>query len=167
MTFSEWLIKENKVEIRDFSKLRFPRFWKFRTNANAIAVKGKYVYFRGLGGLSEQKKEQMLVHELLHIETQRKVGWFRYLVKYAFNRSFRIKDEIRAYVRSMEYLYMNGNDINPLPRLISGDLNANYRINDRQAKKAFQALLFAREDIIEGAITTVRDLKERYNEEQS
>jgi len=41
--------------------------------------------------------EALLRHEMLHIQQQRKWGFFRYMYKWLFQKEFRAKVEVEAY----------------------------------------------------------------------
>jgi hypothetical protein len=78
--------------------------WLWRKFAlDAVTLKGKYIYFRNVSKLSEIGLTALLFHEGFHAASQRKIGWTRYALRYALSPSFRLDEEIEAYLRQIEY----------------------------------------------------------------
>ena len=72
--------------------------WLINPWAVGIAFKKIYIKEKYWYTLSDAEKEEVLKHEYYHIISQRKQGSLRWLIKYIFSNSFRLQEEIGAYL---------------------------------------------------------------------
>jgi hypothetical protein len=113
------------------SETKVPWYWKNFSFANAVALKGKYVYIRDLADCEPYEKALILVHEAFHVDRQRRIGWFKYLLKYT-TKKFRAKEETHAYIRTMEFKHIMGTLKPTAPSIYSQAIAKNYRLEDRE-----------------------------------
>lgn len=130
--FSNWLQTHFKFRARDMSETKVPWYWKNFSFANAVALKGKYVYVRDLAGCEPYEKALILVHEAYHIGRQQRIGWFKYLVRYGTSRKFRAFEETHAYIRTMEFKHIMGTLKPNAPSIYADAIADNYHIGDRE-----------------------------------
>jgi hypothetical protein len=158
--FSEWLISEYRLVVRDMSETNLPWLWRL-FNVSAFAVRGKYVYIRDLAKRSERSLCRTLVHEIRHIRRQRgRLGWFVFLFRYGTSQSFRAMEEVQAYTRSLEARVMYG--IEASPTYYAKLIRDNYRVNEQQYLKARSVLIENYGKIKRGEIHIVRDLWNKF-----
>lgn len=48
--------------------------------------------------------ESLIIHEVVHLERQKKMDNWKYILKYIFRRSFRFNEELLAYSAQMTYI---------------------------------------------------------------
>jgi len=75
------------------------------------------------GGLNADL-ELVIEHELKHLERQREVGLFRWLLKYCIDKNFRFEEELVAVKASVELSRKIGvkMDIDKISKILSGPM---------------------------------------------
>jgi hypothetical protein len=116
------------------SETKIPWYWKNFSFANAVALKGKYVYIRDLADCEPYEKALILVHEAFHIQRQQRIGWFKYLVRYGTSRKFRAFEETHAYIRTMEFKHIMGTLKKNAAAVYTDVIDDNYRIGSNRTQ---------------------------------
>src|SRR5690349_15364617 len=89
-----------------------PRWWKYLPLVGSDLTLTKYpsiylpehVYARWVNNRMTFQDEAMIIHETVHFRRQREMGLIHYYLKYIFNRSFRLHEELVAIREQMKFL---------------------------------------------------------------
>jgi hypothetical protein len=81
----------------------------FLFGADAVALRNKIYVKRSVWTkVPPYRKESMFIHESTHLIQQDNMGWLKWLVKYIFSKTFRLREEIAAYGNEMIYRMDHG-----------------------------------------------------------
>jgi hypothetical protein len=104
-------MSKNEVKIK-----AIPRWWKYLpfVGVDLIMTWNPYIYLshhmylRWTRNEMTLHDESIIVHEMVHLQRQEKIGTFAYTLKYFFSRKFRLKEELVAIREQMAFLKKHG-----------------------------------------------------------
>lgn len=100
---------QNNVKAKRFWWNLIPVLTKYTANAIYPNIYlPKEVYLNLSSKNPKPKYVSVLLHEQEHIRRQKKMGWFKWGIKYVFNPKFRFDEELAAIKSSMKYLKKKG-----------------------------------------------------------
>lgn len=157
-----WILKKHGASLKSFDDFKVPWLWR-KFALDAVTLKGNSIYFRNVEKLSDTGYTALLFHEGFHAQSQRKIGWTRYVVKYALSPSFRAAEEVEAYLRQIEYWYVASGVVpaRDLTRRVPGMLVNSYLLKSKR-EWIEDAIDSGLTQIIIGSRRPVRNLLEEY-----